>query len=109
MDGVDRARVGYGKRIAIDEALHHRVLARRNWTLGLWAASLIGLEEADARSLAGILVDEEPDDDVIAKALGAEFLRAHVEVSERRIRRRMEEDFTRAEADVLAGRAPAAR
>jgi len=108
MDGVDRTRDGYGKRIAMDEALRHRVLARRNWTLGLWAASLMGLGEADAKSLAGILVEEDPDDDVIAKALGAEFLRAQVDVSERRIRRRMEEDFTRAEADFQAGRAPAA-
>ena len=106
MDVVDRTGDGLGKRIAMDEECRHRALARRNWTIGLWAASLMGLGEADAKSLASILVEEEPDDDVIAKALGAEFQRAHVDVPERRIRRKMEEDFTRAEADVQSGRAP---
>ena len=86
------------------EGFRHRAMARRNWTVGLWAGSLLGLDAVDAEALAAILVEEEPDDDAIAKALGAEFLRARIDVPERRIRRKMA-DLTRAASEDEAGRA----
>ncbi len=106
MDVVARTGFESGKRIAMEEEFRHRALARRNWTVGRWAASLIGLGDADAQALATILVEEEPDDDAIAKALDVEFLRAHVDVSERRIRWKMAQDLARAEADIEAECAP---
>jgi hypothetical protein len=104
MDLVDRSSDGFGRRIAMDDGFRHRALARRNWTVGLWAGSLMGLDAVDAEALANVLVEEEPDDDAIAKALGAEFLRARVDVPERRIRRKMAEDLARAAAEVANGR-----
>ena len=91
--------------LAMDKEFRHRALARRNWTLGLWAGSLMGLDSVGAEALAAILVEEEPGDDAIALALGVEFLHARIDVPERRIRRKMAEDLTRAAADVEAERA----
>ncbi len=86
MDFLDRRAVGFQQRFALQEEFRSRVRARRNRAVGLWAASLMGLDAADAEALADVLVEEDPDDDAIAKALVVEFVRANVDMSQRRVR-----------------------
>jgi len=104
MDVLDRRAVGFQERFALQEEFRSRVRARRNRAVGLWAASLRGLDAADAEALADVLVEEDPDDDAIAKALVAEFARANVDMSQRRVRQKLVEALARAQADIADGR-----
>ncbi len=77
-----------------DEELRFKTVARRNKLLGLWAAELLGLSGADADAYAQEVVKsdfERPgDDDVLQKVLG-DFREKGVEMSEHRLRKRMDE------------------
>ena len=85
---ADRERA-FEAKVARDEEMQFRVLARRNRLLGEWAAGLMGLtaEEAEAYAKDVIRSDFEDagDEDVIRKLLG-DLTSAKVDVDEDRIR-----------------------
>lgn len=77
-----------------DSELQFKVEVRRNKLLGLWVAEMLGLkgEEADvyARAVVASDFEEAGDADVVRKVL--EDLEAKkVEMSEHRLRKKMEE------------------
>ncbi|OYW84687.1 MAG: aldolase [Hyphomonas sp. 34-62-18] len=61
-------------RYALDQETQFKINARRNKLLGLWAADLLGLKDADAEAYAKTVViadlEEAGDDDVVRKVRG---------------------------------------
>src|SRR5690554_3822636 len=94
MSGFDDRKKGRENKFAHDQEMEFRIMARRNKLLGLWAAELLGKsgEEAEAYAKEVVIADmeEKGDEDVFRKIRG-DFDAANVEMSDHRIRRRMEE------------------
>lgn len=69
----DRERA-FESKFAHDEEMKFRIIARRNRLLGQWAATQMGLTEAEADSYAKDVVradfEEAGDQDVVRKVLG---------------------------------------
>lgn len=88
----DRERAEEAK-FAMDEATEFKVMARRNKLLGLWAADLMGMSEADAEAYAKSVVvadlEEVGDEDVFRKIRG-DFDAKGVAQSDHQIRHHME-------------------
>jgi hypothetical protein len=84
----DRERA-FESKYAHDEELRFRVIARRNRLLGMWAAKLMGLSDAEADAYAKEVIradfEEAGDEDVVRKVLG-DLTAAGVECDETRIR-----------------------
>ena len=77
-----------------DQELQFKVEVRRNKLLGLWAAELLDLEgeaaEAYAKEVIASDFDEPGDDDVLRKVLD-DLEKAKVDISEHRLRKKMDE------------------
>jgi hypothetical protein len=87
-----------------DQDLQFRVEVRRNKLLGLWAAELVGRTGDDAEAYAKEVVTadfEVPGDaDLVGKVLG-DLAAAGVEMSEHRLRKKMEELVDVAKQQVM--------
>jgi hypothetical protein len=85
-----------------DQELQFRVDVRRNKLLGLWAAELLGKDDAEAYAKEVVSADfEEPGDaDLVRKILG-DLQDAGVEMSERRLRNKMGECLAEAKEQVM--------
>ena len=87
----DRERA-FEAKFARDEEMQFRIIARRNRLLGEWAASLMGLSEAETDAYSKDVVradfEEVGDEDVIRKLLG-DMTAADVEINEAKIREAM--------------------
>lgn len=77
-----------------DQELQFKVEVRRNKLLGLWAAEMFSLTGADADAYAKEVVaadfDEPGVDDVVRK-MAADFADRNVEMSEHRLRKKIDE------------------
>jgi hypothetical protein len=107
MSSFDEREEAFEKRFAADEALNFKAMARRNKLLALWAAGLTGKSPTEAEAYAKALVAaqvERADDEALFQSLRAELKAAGVEMSDHRIRRKMEETLAQARKDVAAGR-----
>ena len=84
----DRERA-FETKFAHDEDMKFRITARRNRLLGMWAARLMGLSDAEADAYAKDVIradfEEAGDDDVIRKLLG-DLTSAGVDCDEAKIR-----------------------
>jgi hypothetical protein len=71
-----------------------RVSARRNKLLGLWAAKLMNMRDADVQAYAVEVVssdlDEPGDEDVLRKVMG-DFARLGVDMPREQVRQKMDE------------------
>jgi len=89
-----------------DEELRFKVTSRRNKLLGLWAAERMGLSADDAEAYAKAVIRsdfEKPgDEDVLAKVHG-DLTRAGVTLSERLLRKRMDELLEEAKQQFTTG------
>jgi hypothetical protein len=89
MGTFDEREKGYEAKYAHDADKEFRVTARRNKLLGLWAASRLGLTEAEAEAYARAVVqadfEETGDEDVIRKVIG-DLLKGGVETSDIEVR-----------------------
>ena len=98
----DREKAQENKK-ARDEELSFKATARRNKHLGLWAAGLLGLKDADAESYAKSVVEadlkEAGDNDVVAKVM-ADFAAKKVDMSEHRLRKQMDELMAKARVEL---------
>ena len=87
-----------------DQELQFKVEARRNKLLGLWVAELMGRAGDDAASYAKDVIAsdfEEPGDgDVVRKVMG-DLEKAEIEMSEHRLRKKMEELMAEAKQQVM--------
>ena len=88
-----------------DQELQFKVEARRNKLLGLWVAEMLGKSEGEADAYAKEVVAsdfEEPgDDDVVRKVLG-DLEKAGTDLSEHRLRKKMEEFLAEAKEQVMS-------
>jgi hypothetical protein len=107
MDEFERRRKGFDKFFALSEALRFKALSRRNRAVGEWAAEKLGLtgdaSDRYADAFAQPQIDGADDETLIAR-LHDEFVKAGVDVSAHRIRRRFEAAMNEAIADVEAGK-----
>jgi hypothetical protein len=107
MDEFDRRKRGFEKFFAFSDALRFKARSRRNRAVGRWAAEKLALagEAADryVESLADTQVDAASDEALVAR-LRDEFVRAGVDLSAHRIRRRLEAAMAEAVAEIEAGR-----
>ncbi len=107
MGAFEQREEGFEKAHALAEERRFKTLARRNRSLGLWAAEQLGLAGAAATAYADALVASqvgEVDDEGLARALGAALATARPDLSAHRIRRKIEEATARAAKDIADGR-----
>ena len=87
-----------------DQDLQFKVEVRRNKLLGLWVAELLGLSGADAEAYAKEVISadfEEPGDaDLVRKIMG-DLGAKNVEMSEHRLRKRMDELVVEAKEQIM--------
>ena len=77
-----------------DQELQFKVEVRRNKLLGLWVAELMGLEGADAEAYAKEVVSadfEEPGIEDVVRKVMADVTAKSVDLSEHRLRKKMDE------------------
>jgi hypothetical protein len=94
MSSMKDREEGFERKFAFDEELRFKASARRNKTLGLWAAEKLGKSGADAEAYAKEVVvsdiEEAGDHDVFRK-IRRDFDAAGVNQSDHQIRRTMDE------------------
>jgi hypothetical protein len=96
----------FEKQFAHDEGLRFKAVARRNKAVALWAAEMKSLSAADAEKYADEFVGAQvgkSDDDVTA-ALKADLARDGIDLSDHRLRKKMDEEMATAIASVKAGK-----
>jgi hypothetical protein len=106
MTTFDKREEGFEKQFAHDEELRFKANARRNKTLGLWAAGKLGLTGADAEAYAKsvVMADfEEAGEDDVFKKVRKDFDAKGIAESDHQIRRTMDELMAKAVADIKAG------
>ena len=108
MDEFDRRKKGFDKFFALSEALRFKALSRRNRAVGEWAAEKLGLTGEAARALRRSLRQgadrRRNDDEALIARLHDEFVKAGVDVSAHRIRRKFEAAMNDAIAEIEAGK-----
>jgi hypothetical protein len=92
-------------QFAHDETLRFRALARRNKAIALWAAEMKGLSGDAAESHADAFVGSQVghSDDDVAKALKDDLARGDVDLSDHRIKKKMDDEMAAAVASLKAG------
>jgi hypothetical protein len=95
----------FEKQFAHDEDLRFKAVARRNKAVAHWAAEAKGLSGVDVEKYASDFVGAQigkSDGDVEA-ALKAELERSGVDLSDHRLRKKMDEEMAAAIASIRAG------
>ena len=99
----DRERA-FEEKFKHDQNLQFRVENRRNKLLGLWIAELMGKSGGDADAYAKEVVaadfDEPGIEDVVRKVMG-DLTSAQVDLSEHRLRKKLEELLEVAKHQVM--------
>lgn len=104
MSTFDDREKQFEAKFSHDEELRFKVTARRNRLLGEWAGELLGFSGADREAYAKevVMADfEKPGDDDVVEKVMADFAGKNVDVSEHRLRRRMEELMDEAKQQVM--------
>ena len=107
MEEFDQRKKGFEKLFALGEALRFKALSRRNRAVGEWAAEMLGLAGEAAERYAeafGKPQVRSEDDEALVARLHAEFVKAGVDVSAHRIRRKFEAATNAALAEIEAGK-----
>ncbi len=96
----------FEKQFAHDEDLRFKAIARRNKAVALWAAETKGLSGAEAEKYANEFVGAQVGkrDDDVAVALKADLARSGIDLSDHRLRKKMDEEMLAAVASVKAGK-----
>jgi hypothetical protein len=83
----------FEKQFAHDEDLRFKAIARRNKAVALWVAETKGLSGADAEKYASEFVGAQigKSDDDVAAALKADLARSDIDLSDHRLREKMDE------------------
>ena len=103
MSGFDKREEGFEKKFAHDEDTKFKIAARRNRLLGHWVVEQLGIKGAAVddyvKSVIEADLEEAGDGDVIRKVL-ADFKAKGIDMSEHRIKRRLEEFYEQARQQV---------
>jgi hypothetical protein len=96
----------FEKQFAHDEDLRFKAVARRNKAVALWIADAKGLSGTDAEKYASEFVGAQigKSEDDVAAAFKADLERANVDLSDHRLRKKMDEEMVAAIASVRAGK-----
>jgi hypothetical protein len=96
----------FEKQFAHDESLRFRAVARRNKALALWVAELKKIPEAEAEKYADAFVAAQvgKSDDDVAVALKTDLSHTDIDLSDHRLRKKMDEEMAEATASVKAGK-----
>jgi hypothetical protein len=96
----------FEKQFAHDEDLRFKAVARRNKALALWVAEMKKLPPAEAEGYSHEFVAAQvgKSDDDVAAALKADLAHGDVDLSDHRLRKKMDEAMADAIASVKAGR-----
>ncbi len=101
---MDDRKKAFEDKYARDKELQFKVGARRNKLLGLWAAEQMGLKGDAATTYAKSVIEsdfeEAGDEDVFRKVM-ADLKAKKVDVSDHRLRKRMEELLTEARDQLM--------
>jgi len=103
MTTFDKREEGFEKKFAHDEELRFKAEARRNKTLGLWAAEKLGLSgaAADAYAKEVVVADfDAPGDNDVFEKVRKDFEAKKVAVSPQELRKKMDELLGAAVADI---------
>jgi hypothetical protein len=104
MTSFDDRERAFETKFARDEEMSFRVIARRNRLLGEWAASQMGLSEAETQSYAKDVVradfEEAGDEDVIRKVVG-DLTSAGVDCDEDKVRQVLREREIEARRQII--------
>ena len=104
MSTFDNREKAFENKFAHDAEMQFKAEARRNKLLGLWAAGLMGLDEAAAGEYAKEVIasdfEEAGDEDVYRKVSG-DFAAKSVAVSEADLRAKMTELMAEAKAQIM--------
>lgn len=94
MTTFNKREKAFEEKYKHDQELQFKVEVRRNKLLGLWAAEMLDLKGADANAYAKEVVacdfEEAGDQDLVRKIL-ADFAAKNVNMSEHRLRKKMDE------------------
>jgi len=102
MTTFDNREKAFEDKYKHDQELQFRVEVRRNKLLGLWAAELLGKADAEAYAKEVISADfEEPGDADLVRKILDDLQDAGVEMSEHRLRKKMEECLAEAKDQVM--------
>lgn len=106
MTTFDEREHAFEEKYAHDEELRFKAKVRRDKLLGLWAAEKLGKSGPAAEDYAaGLIVAELRKDSAeqILKTIRADFDRQAIGISDREIRKKMEELFALAVTEVTKG------
>ena len=107
MSEFERRKQGFERLFELSEALRFKALSRRNHAVGRWAGEKLGLTgeaaERYAEAFGKVELEGEDDETLIAR-LHDEFVKAGIDVSAHRIRRRFEAAMNDAIAEIEAGK-----
>jgi hypothetical protein len=105
MDSFTHREEGFERAFIREEELRFKARARRNRKLGLWAGEKLGLTGSALDAYAAALVERglDPADDEALVADLSTALQPH-EISQHRVRRRLEMFQAEAVGEVQAGR-----
>lgn len=106
MTTFDERERAFENKFQHDEELLFRIRAKRDKLVGLWAAGLLGLVEADAEAYARQIIDQDfgaagPHD--IRDRIVADLKAQQVDISEHRIEKEMERLLDVARERVMKG------
>jgi hypothetical protein len=105
MTTFDKREEGFEKKFAHEEELRFKATARRNMTLGLWAARKLGLADQEAQAYAKEVVAanfEGPGDEGVFRKIRRDFDAKGIAQSDHQIQRTMQEFMVEALAAVKA-------
>ncbi len=96
----------FEKKFANDEALRFRAVARRNKAVALWVADMKGLNGDAAEKYADDFVSAQvgASDGDVAAALQQDAARGDIDISDHRLRAKMDEEMAEATASIKAGK-----
>jgi hypothetical protein len=106
MTTFDDREQAFENKFAHDQDLEFKAAARRNRMLGLWAASLMGLEGDHSEQYASAVVKsdlEQPGDDDVLRKVWKDLSASGAKVTEGAVRAKMEELLAIARDQIKSG------
>ncbi len=104
MAQFDDRKKAFEDKFAHDKELQFKAGARRNKLLGLWAAEQMGLTGDAAKSYATSVIEsdfEEAGDEDVFKKVMADLKAKKVDISDHRLRKRMDELLAEAREQLM--------
>ena len=106
MTTFDNREQAFENKFAHDEELEFKAVARRNRMLGVWAAGLMGLDDAHTDEYAKAVVKsdfEQPGDEDVLRKVFRDLSASGAKVTEGAVRGKMDELLAVAREQIKSG------